>query len=290
MDMDKVIEEILKELKTPQENVDEPTLKKVLYHEMVRLSLLIDSQATPRQISSKMAALVRKIKPQITAETDSEKIDQLLQLFYHELGFSCHYADYFNTDVLKLHNVLETKRGMPISLATILLYLATNLSLPIYAVNFPTQLVLRVELQHPNGRKETRFINPWDGKYLAMSDLEKWLEGEIGLEAILTPELIRRATPTELTERVETLFKMALTKEHKYQEVLDMIEFRLIFSPEDPYEIRDRGMILASLNCYQAAIDDLSYFIDQCPDDPTAVMLKNEIKGLEKKSKENLIH
>ncbi len=83
---------------------------------------------------------------------------------------------------------------------------------------------------------------------------------------------------------------MALTREGKYEETLRLIEYRLVFSPEDPYEIRDRGMVLASMDCFQAAYEDLSYFIDQCPEDPSAVMLKLEIKGLEQKSKESRLH
>ena len=104
------------------------------------------------------------------------------------------------------------------------------------------------------------------------------------------PEFIRRAEPFELLERVETLFKMALTKERNFQAVLEMINFRLIFSPDDPYEIRDRGMIFASMDCFQAAYEDLSYFIDQCPDDPSAKMIKMDIQKLEQKSKEMTLH
>ena len=83
---------------------------------------------------------------------------------------------------------------------------------------------------------------------------------------------------------------MALTKEKKFQEVLEMINFRLIFSPDDPYEIRDRGMIFATMDCFQAAYEDLSYFVDQCPDDPSAVMIKMDIKQLEQKGKEIVLH
>ena len=49
-------------------------------------------------------------------------------------------------------------------------------------------------------------------------------------------------------------------------------------------------MVLASMDCYQAAYEDLSYFIDQCPEDPSAMILKNEIQGLERKSKQNSLH
>lgn len=179
---------------------------------------------------------------------------------------------------------------MPVSLGAVVLYLAASLNLPLYPVNFPTQLILRAELKNEQGRTEVKFINPWDGSELSREKLEKWLEGEMGYGVELNQEYLRIAEEDELLERLETVFKMALTREGKYEEALRLIEYRLTISPEDPYEIRDRGMILASMDCYQAAFDDLSYFIDQCPDDPSAMMLKLEIAGLEKQSKASVVH
>lgn len=289
-EMDEIIEDILREIQTPTSTMSETALKQYLYREMVRLSLIVDDQVSERQISAKMSALVRKAKTAVTAENNEEKVAQLLHFLYQTQGFVCHYDAYFATDSILMHKLLADRKGMPISMAAIVLYLASKLELPLYAVNFPTQLILRAEFVQENGRHETRFINPWNGEYLTMLQLEKWLEGETHFGANVTPDLLKRAEPADLLERVEALFKMTLTKERKYEETLRLIEYRLTFSPEDPYEIRDRGMILASMDCYQAAYEDLSYFVDQCPDDPTAHILKNEMVGLERKSKENALH
>lgn len=288
--MDKIIEELLKELDEPKIQISDVELKKSLYRELLRLTLLVDEDVSEPQIFGQMSGLVRKAKKLVNAETTAEKIDQLLNLVYREWGFSCRFDEYFHTENLLLNKVLSRKRGMPVSVGAVVLYLAAVLELPIFPVNFPTQLVLRAEIQDETGRQTVRYINPWDGSDLTMAQLEKWLVGEVGFGVTVTPDLIRRATPSELLERLETVFKMALTGEGNYEKVLRMIEYRLIFSPEDPYEIRDRGMVLASMDCYQAAYDDLSYFIDQCPEDPSAVMLKMEIAGLKKKSEMSVVH
>lgn len=288
--MDDVIEELLKELDLPKVEISPKELQKYLYREMVRLTLLVDDSLTEPQVFGLMSALVKKARYQVNAESDADRIRQLLTLVYQEWGFNCNYQQYFHTDNLLLNKVIRTHSGMPVSVGAIVLYLAASLDLPIYPVNFPTQLILRAEMKDEKGKTTVRFINPWDGSFMPLELLGKWLEGEIGYGTELTPELLRRAKPSELLERVETVFKMALTHEGKYEETLRLIEYRLVFSPEDPYEIRDRGMVLASMDCFQAAYEDLSYFIDQCPEDPSAVMLKLEIKGLEQKSKESRLH
>lgn len=288
--MDDIIQELLKELEDPKIEISRSELQKYLYREMVRLTLLIDDSLSEPQVLGLMSALVKKARYQVNATSDAERIQQLLDLVYQEWKFNCDYEGYFHTDNLLLNRVIRRHQGMPVSVGAIVLYLAAALDLPLYPVNFPTQLILRAEMKDEKGKTTVRFINPWDGSFLPIELLIKWLEGEVGYGVELSPDLLRKAQPNELLERVETVFKMALTREKKYEETLRVIEYRLAFSPEDPYEIRDRGMVLASMDCYQAAYEDLSYFIDQCPEDPSAVMLKLEMKGLEQKSKESRLH
>lgn len=288
--MDDIIEELLKELEKPKVKVSDVEQKKFLYRELVRLTLLVETNVTEAQINGQMSALVRKAKAKVTGSGDSERVQQLLDLIYQDLGFNCHFEEYFNTENLLMNQVIRSHHGMPVSLGAILLYLAASLDLPLYPIHFPTQMVLRAELKDQNGATQVRFINPWDGSYINVETLNKWLEGEVGYGAEVSPAMLKRAELPELLERVETVFKMALTREGKYEETLRLIEYRLLFSPEDPYEIRDRGMILASMDCYQAALDDINYFIDQCPEDPSAAILKMEVQGLEQKSRESLVH
>lgn len=288
--MDDIIEELLKELEKPKVKVSDVEQKKFLYRELVRLTLLVETDVTEAQINGQMSALVRKAKAKVTGSGDSERVQQLLDLIYQDLGFNCHFEEYFNTENLLMNQVIRSHHGMPVSLGAILLYLAASLDLPLYPIHFPTQMVIRAELKDQNGATQVRFINPWDGSYINVETLNKWLEGEVGYGAEVSPAMLKRAELPELLERVETVFKMALTREGKYEETLRLIEYRLLFSPEDPYEIRDRGMILASMDCYQAALDDINYFIDQCPEDPSAAILKMEVQGLEQKSRESLVH
>jgi len=56
----------------------------------------------------------------------------------------------------------------------------------------------------------------------------------------------------------------------------------LAFNQDDPYEIRDRGLIHAQLDCNHIALSDLSYFIEKCPEDPIAKMIKMQIYAIKR--------
>ena len=51
--------------------------------------------------------------------------------------------------------------------------------------------------------------------------------------------------------------------------------------PDDPFEIRDRGLIYQQLHCNDVAKTDLIYFIEQCPNDPSTLMMKEQVQLLE---------
>lgn len=57
-------------------------------------------------------------------------------------------------------------------------------------------------------------------------------------------------------------------------------DLALLINPEDPHEIRDRGYIYQQLDCCHAAAGNYSYFIEQCPEDPAADLLKLQVQAL----------
>ena len=61
---------------------------------------------------------------------------------------------------------------------------------------------------------------------------------------------------------------------------LQQIGTLLQFNPEDPYEIRDRGLIYAQLDCEHVALNDLNYFVEQCPEDPISEMIRAQINAI----------
>ncbi|MDH2924362.1 regulator of sirC expression with transglutaminase-like and TPR domain [Nicoletella semolina] len=286
--MDSIINELLTEVQSSKTKPKD--LQQFLYRELLRLTLLLDEGLGGANISGKMSSLVRKARAAVNGQTDAQRIEQLLDLMYQEWGFCCHYDEYFFSENIFINHVLYHRRGMPVSLGAVMLYLASALNLPLYPVNFPTQLIIRAEIRESNGRMVQKFINPWDGSFITIRDLEKWLEGDMGYGVQVTRDMLSRAKVEDLSERLEIVFKMALGREGNYEGMLRIIEHRLDCSPDDPYEIRDRGMVLASLDCYQAALDDFNYFIDQCPEDPASALLKAEVPYLKKKSEEHRLH
>ncbi len=267
--------------------------KTVLYREMESFYLTTteDEGDDLHTVRTMMGGLVRKARKAIPADDNiKEKIHKLLQLMYGDWGFYCDRETYFRAENLYLSYVLRTKQGMPVSLGCILLYLAEKLDLPIYPVLFPTQLILRADVEG-----ETAFIDPWNGNYVSRDDLQKLYQGTFGFGATLTAEDLAIADPKELTERFAQLAKSTLIREELNSAALKYIESRLswkkiVNKSEDPYERRDRGLVLAQMGAYHAAVEDLQFFVDHCPDDPTAYMLMAQLPEMKKEISGELLN
>ncbi|VEI48912.1 Uncharacterised protein [Actinobacillus equuli] len=54
--------------------------------------------------------------------------------------------------------MIRRHQGMPVSVGAIVLYLAAALDLPLYPVNFPTQLILRAEMKDEKGKTTVRLL------------------------------------------------------------------------------------------------------------------------------------
>lgn len=252
--------------------------RKALYDEMTDFYLITanDNGEELGRIRSLMGSFVRKARQAILPQWDTKtRIHRLLQLVYGDWGFHCDPERYFYSSNLYLNEVLETHCAMPVSVGAIVLYLAESLDLPIYPVNFPTQLILRADVDG-----EVAFIDPWNGKYVSQDYLQTLYEGAFGFGATLTAEELAPADEGELVARFSQLAKTTLIREEHNSEALKYIDSLLWRNPNDPYEIRDRGLVLAQMGCFNAAAKDIEFFIEKCPEDPTALLLAGQISEL----------
>jgi len=75
--------------------------------------------------------------------------------------------------------------------------------------------------------------------------------------------------------------KTALIREQAFDKALKCIDVILALNPDDPILRRDRGYLLHQLDCFKVAVDDYRYFVEQCPEDPAAKILKIQLDKID---------
>lgn len=241
------------------------------------LNKAINSDTQVAWAEAELRRLVKEAELALSHEYDEkQRFDALLRLFYHEWGFRGDQDAYFDSANAFVDKVLKRRKGIPVSLGSLLLYLGRQLDFPLKAVTFPTQFLLKLEWFG----EPARYINPFNGEYVCEHTLGAWLIGHSGPLATLKSEHLKEADNPTVIGRWLALIKSALLREERYTLALKCTDLALTFVPDDPYEIRDRGFIYQQLDCHQIALNDYQYFIDQCPDDPASELLKSQVNAM----------
>ncbi|MCG7495734.1 SirB1 family protein [Vibrio sp. Of7-15] len=241
------------------------------------LNAAINPSTSVKWAELKLDKLVEEAELALISEREpKQRFDALLRLFYNEWEFKGDEEQYFSSSNVFVDKVIERRTGSPVSLGAILLFLAHKLDLPVSGVSFPTQFILRVDWPG----EEALYLNPFNGEFVGKSTLQAWLIGQDGPLATLKPEHLAVSDNPTIIGRWLAVIKSALLREEHYSLALRCTDLALTFSPDDPYEIRDRGFIYQQLECHQIAASDYEFFIENCPEDPAAELLKAQVKAL----------
>ena len=89
-------------------------------------------------------------------------------------------------------------------------------------------------------------------------------------------ELLTVDNQALLVEHLTSL-KNSLVRDQSFAKALKCIDIILSLTPDDPLQRRDRGFLLHQLDCFKVAVDDYRYFVEQCPKDPAAQILKLQL-------------
>lgn len=247
---------------------------------MILVSELIRDDFPSQYVQDELERLLSLAREEIgQAKPQDWQLEKLVELFYGEWGFKDTRGVYRLSDALWLDKVLQNRQGSAVSLGAILLWVAGQLDIPLTPVIFPTQLILRAEWLDG----EMWLINPFNGDTLDEHTLEVWLKGNISPVAELYVDDLEESENAEVIRKLLDTLKAALMEERQMLLALRTSEALLQFNPEDPYEIRDRGLIYAQLDCDHVALTDLSYFVEQCPEDPISEMIRAQINSISHK-------
>lgn len=251
-----------------------------LFDSIVAATHFIREDFSTDSVILDMCNKIKEAKAYISSETEpNKKLKKLLNLFYKSWDFGGASGIYKLSDVLWIDNVLKTRKGTAVSLGILLLHIAKELQLPLNPVAFPTQLILRADLSE----QKKWFINPFNGDMLDQHTLEVWLKGNISPTAELYENDLYQAESVTIIRKMLNTLKSALMEEKNMELALNVSNVLLQIDPNDPYEIRDRGLIYAHLDCNHVALTDLLYFVENCPEDPISEIIKIQIHSIEQK-------
>ncbi|MBT8606252.1 tetratricopeptide repeat protein [Polynucleobacter paneuropaeus] len=231
--------------------------------------------------------MAEKLKTRITPETSAiQRLQILKHYFYTELGFGPNPNDFYAPENSYLHQIIDNRRGIPISLAILMMELGNQIGLKIRGVSFPNHFMMRISLQQGE-----IIMDPLTGASLSKNELQEMLDpyldakgyrGELSLPLNI---FLRASSPREILSRFLRSLKMIYSEHERWERLLGVQERLVILLPDSLEEIRDRGLIFAQLEYLRPALADMQRYLRESPEAEDATEIRDHIATLEGQTK-----
>jgi regulator of sirC expression with transglutaminase-like and TPR domain len=218
----------------------------------------------------RMAMRLRGRMPQAAAV--EERVAALNQFLFEELGFHGNTDEYYDPRNSYLNDVLDRKVGIPISLSIVYIAVGRRVGLPLEGVSFPGHFLVRLRM-----RAGVLVLDPFAaGAPLSEADLRQRLQRVIpagATDGVPVSELpldqfLEAATNRQTLARVLRNLKAIYRDTDKPERMLEVLNRMLLVAPEASAELRERGIVYQRLECYRAALKDLSDYVEREPEAP----------------------
>ncbi len=228
-------------------------------------------------------ALLVRLKRRVKAEADPmRKLSVLNQFFYTDLGFSGNANNFYAPENSYVNEVLQTRRGIPISIAVIWLELAQALELQAEGISFPGHFLVKVTL--PEGLV---VLDPLTGDSLGLDNLAERLapfRQHLGDASDMEAPLglyLQPAPPRDILTRMLRNLKEIFNSQEDWQRLIKVQDRLLVLHPDAPAEKRDRGLALIELGQNKAARDDLLQYLLAQPDASDVPEIQRRLASLQ---------
>lgn len=237
----------------------------------------LDIAAYLARLDEMAATLKRRLRADISP---ADTIVALNRFLFDEHGFTGNAADYYDPRHSFLNDVLDRKRGIPLTLALVYMEISRRIGLPVKGVSFPAHFLVKCRL-----REGTVVLDPYaKGISLSLDDLRqriKSLRNGAELPQSAIAEMLATASNKDILVRMLRNLKGIYSHHKQWLKALAATDRIITVMPDLADEYRDRGMIYLSLECFRAALFDLQAYIKMLPEAADADTIRQKVVELQ---------
>jgi regulator of sirC expression with transglutaminase-like and TPR domain len=205
-----------------------------------------------------------------------ELMGALLSTLFGELRFRGNESAYYDPRNSLLSAVMDRRLGIPITLSILTIAIGHRLGLDLEGVGLPGHFLVR--FPDPTSRL---YIDAFRGGRIldvfeCVALVERLHRGRITWRE----EFLEPVSGRSILKRVLLNLKNSLSQAKDYVAALAAIDMQLTIDPDDPTELRDRGIIYARLRRYDRAIDDLETYLRRLPNAGDGDHIRNTVSYL----------
>ena len=225
----------------------------------------------PSGVETTLARYAQRVRCRVRSTQPQAILAHLHEVLFEEEGFAGNSEDYYNPANSYLPAVLQTKRGLPITLSLLYKDVADRLGLRTWGVGLPGHFLVAVE----QDGTAPMLIDPYAcGRLLTVDEAHQRMKELLGDEAEWSEELLRPASNRHWLTRVMQNLLHVFGTNNQYAEMAAILEMEMLLWPGQGHLQRDLALVLARIGLSRPASVWLGEYLKNNPDDPQRTDLK----------------
>jgi regulator of sirC expression with transglutaminase-like and TPR domain len=235
-----------------------------LLHGSIAISLHQMDDVDPKSVEHEIITLANRVKTRVHGDQPQALLAHLHDVLFDEEGFAGSDEDFYNPLNSYLPVVLETKRGLPITLCLIYRLVAERLGMKAWGVGLPGHFLAGVQCG-----SDSMLVDCFDrGRILNPDEAHEQMILHLGPDVEWSPDLLAPVSNRRfLTRILQNLLNLFSSEDH-YPDVAAMLELEMLLWPEQSHLQRDLALVLARCGLSQPAGIWLDRYFNSNPDDP----------------------
>ena len=248
---------------------------------LLEVALLIAQDEYPDLDPSRYDALLDAHAAHLAVEVDAIayaplKMQAINRHLFDELGYTGDHDAFYDPRNSYLNEVVERRRGNPISLATVQMDVARRLGVPLDGISFPGHFLVRLPVDDG-----MLIMDPFNnGRPLDIDELRDRARPHLGGDApdddVLSQILHPASHRTMLTRMLRNLHG-AYREQGDWVRAVRCADRVLTLLPDAPDALRERGLGYLQLGHLSGARDDLGRYLLRYPDAEDAARVREDL-------------
>lgn len=177
-----------------------------------------------KHYKKKLDHFAEMVAPSVRYKLDErKKAKKLFKFVFEDLSFSGDQQDYHNPENCFLDSVIDRRKGLPISLSMIAMFIARRLDLPVFGVNMPIHFMLTYI-----GEREEFLVDPFDNGAVVSYDQCYFFLKKNNIDP--KPEYFQMASDLDILMRTIRNLIQSYERKEQLEKVEDLK--RLLYSVE----------------------------------------------------------
>jgi regulator of sirC expression with transglutaminase-like and TPR domain len=205
-----------------------------------------------------------------------DRVEKLNDFLFGQMNFEGNLEDYYDPKNSFLNDVMDSKRGIPITLSVIYLDLARRIGLNAAGIGFPGHFLVSVATG-----ETTIYVDAFHkGKIMNVEGCEDLLQkvssGSIEFQDSFLYPLDKRKTLSRMLRNLKGIY-LEQGNDAKLISVMDKI---VVLNEDDPQELRDRGIVHYKRQAFMLALKDFEKYLSIVPEHEDSEMVRQYVEVL----------